>query len=106
MGTLHFEAGTPGGGWRLLAALSEGDREGSISDNGPGGREVILFACLGGCSRVRRSVVGGDELRGAARVVKTLGFEDLAVLRDGESYTMDVVPDTGGLHAVRWTHRA
>jgi hypothetical protein len=105
LSALLLEVRAAGNSWHRAGRLSPGDREGRVSCNRPGGaREVILFACLGDRSRVRRSAGGPHFERGAARVVSASGLEDLAILADGESYVMDVVTDAGHALAVRWTH--
>jgi hypothetical protein len=59
--------------------LKPGEPGGSLSHNGPSGREVYLFECRGDHSVLLRSKAGADVELGAARVIENLdGFEEVA----------------------------
>ena len=105
MSALRLEVRTPGSEWRQLALLSPGDREGSVSHAPLGGtRDVIMFACHGDHSMIRRSAAGADYETGTARVIATVGMIELARLRDGGTFEMDVISDRGIKYRARWTH--
>jgi hypothetical protein len=97
---MHIPSGPP-----RRALLGPGDQEGSISHNAPDGRrDVIMFACHGDYSVIRRSAAGADYEAGRDRVILTDGTEELARLGPGESFVMDVVSDSGIAYRVRWSH--
>jgi hypothetical protein len=100
---LRIEISDGCGGWRPVAGMRPGDREGSISDSKPGRRDVIMFRCEPGRSVIRRSRAGADWEQGAERAVVPLaGFEELAVLVPGESFEMAVTSDRGVSYVARW----
>ncbi len=112
-GTLIFEVRpNPGGAWLPIAELGPHDREGSISDNQPGGRDVILFRCDGHRSVIHRSAAGADFDLGSLTgrpiraVIPSGGLDLIAELTDGQWHEMDVRTDRGISRRVRWTHRA
>jgi hypothetical protein len=104
---LLYEIGTEAAGkWAKLATLTPDDPPGSISQNTPDGRDVIMFYCGGDHSVVERSLGGGDIEVDAMRVVTTAGTERLATLKPGQTYEADVVSDKGIAYKARWTHVA
>jgi hypothetical protein len=104
--TLRFEIRTDGASrWRQAGLLAPGDQEGSVSDTSAGNwRDVIMFACHGGYSVIRRSAGGADCEIGPDRVVMTYGIEELARLRAGEAFELDAVSPGGIKYRARWTH--
>lgn len=105
-GLLYEIRAGAGGKWMPLATLTPSDPPGSISQNAPARRDVIMFYCAGGHSVVERSVLGADTEAGAMRVITTAGTERLATLKPGQSYEADVVSDKGIAYKARWTHVA
>lgn len=107
MSGLLYEIGTEAAGkWAKLATLTPDDPPGSISQNTPAGRDVIMFYCAGGYSVIERSVLGADTEIGAMRAITTAGTERLATLKPGQTYEADVVSDKGIAYKARWTHVA
>jgi hypothetical protein len=103
-GLLYEIRAVADGKWMTLATLTPDDPAGSISQNTPEGRDVIMFRCAGDHSVIEQSVAGGDIEVGAMRVVTTAGTEVLATLKPGQSYEADVVSDKGIAYKARWTH--
>ena len=90
--------------WTAVAALTPSDPPGSISQNTPERRDVIMFRCAGDHSVVERSVAGADTEVGRDRLVVTMDTEVLATLTAGQSYEADVISDRGMAYKARWTH--
>jgi hypothetical protein len=71
------------GEWRQVGpALTPGMRAGSLSHNGPAGRQMYVFGCDGPYSLLLRSTAGLDTAQPTLiRVVSALeGFEEIARL--------------------------
>jgi hypothetical protein len=66
--------------WREFSRLGPSALPGSLSHNGPEGRQVYMFRCLGDYSILQRSEAGVDVGRGDLRGVSSLGLEDVARL--------------------------
>ena len=97
--------------WVTFATLKPGDRPGSMSNNLPEGREVILFECAkdDSYSTVRKSRAGVDfnPIEAIRSVVPSAGFDVLATLKDGESFEMDIKTDISAApKKIRLTHTA
>lgn len=82
MGSLIVEFRAEGQWHRAGPPLSAADQPGSVSHNGPAGRQVYVFECLGDRSVLKRSSLGADRehVGGLVRVVTSLGFEEVARL--------------------------
>jgi hypothetical protein len=93
-----------GSDWKQAAVMNPGDPEGSVSDNREDGRDILMFRCEAARSVIRRSTGGADFETGPGRVIVPFGFEELAVLADGESFERDVTTDRGVSFRVRWRH--
>jgi hypothetical protein len=93
-------------GWRRLGEQGPAGPPGSMSDNGAGRREVLLFCCQGDHSIVARSRRGLDIAQGFAREVYASDADVLARLGPGQSYERVVTPDRQVPVRVRWTHLA
>jgi hypothetical protein len=86
-------------------ALHPGDPAGSISTNGPAGRDLLVFGmdADGRGAHVSRSVAGVDADLGDQRGIVTEGLEELMALEaEGELYERTVVTDIGLVTRVRW----
>lgn len=59
---------------------------GSVSHNGPAGRQLYVFQCEGDHSIMRRSSVGIDREDGVLREITSAGFEDVAEIIPGVPY--------------------
>lgn len=93
------------GRWRELGRLETGDAPGSLSHNGPAGRQVYQFQCHGDYSVLERSLGGADTEVGPMRVVLSDGFERVAILRHGETEEFWLKTDRmNAPHRVRFTH--
>jgi hypothetical protein len=70
------------GEWREVNRLGPSAAPGSLSHNGPQGRQVYVFRCLGHQSVLQRSQAGADLAHGDLRVLSSSasGFEDVARL--------------------------
>src|SRR5437660_1423172 len=83
MGILTVEFRAQGEWHRVGPALAPSALPGSMSHNGPAGRQVYVFGCDGGHSLVLRSRGGMDveHAAGSIRAIKSLeGFEEVARL--------------------------
>lgn|SRR5215831_3661463 len=91
--TLIVEMGRDDLGWTTLGTMRPGDREGSLSDNSDGRRDILRFRTTPDCSIVEMSRAGVDVEVGVHRAIVATGFDVLARLRDGESYERPVQTD-------------
>ncbi len=66
--------------------LGSGEPDGSLSHNGPAGRQIYRFGCRGEHSVIERSAAGVDaELEGGAlRAISSRHFEQVAKLHAGD----------------------
>lgn len=83
-------------GWCRICGVAEAEPPGSLSSDGPDGRQVYLFGWLpsGDGPGVWRSTGGADVANPTVRVVATTGFERLADLSEGP-YTQDIQRPAG-----------
>lgn len=80
---------SPGGEWRSIGTLREGEPQGSLSNNlADGKRDVLMFTCLGDHGLIERSVGGADRevADRTMRLTATLGLEQVARLYAGEEH--------------------
>lgn len=91
-----LEALRSGTGWGQICGVADVEPPGSLSSDGPGGRQVYLFGWLpsGEGPGVWRSTGGVDVANPSVRVVATTGLERLADLSEGP-YTHDVQRSSG-----------
>jgi len=69
------------GEWLEFSRLSPSTRAGSLSHNGPEGRQVYVFRCLGHQSVLQRSKAGTDLMQGDIRALLPFaGYEEVARL--------------------------
>ena len=103
---LLVEVADAHGAWSAVHLIPAGDPDGSISNNQPAGRDIILFRCERDRSVIYRSAAGFDMEVAGGRIVTMLGTEVLAVLGPGDSFELPVISDRGVAYSVRWTHQA
>lgn len=68
--------------WVELGRLGPEDTNGSLSHNGPAGRQVYMFGCHGDHSVIKRSEAGVDTDVGPLRITAALGYEEIARLTE------------------------
>ncbi len=81
--------------WIALNDVKVGDRDGSLSDNQPDGRNVYIFGVdpIENLGYIKKSELGVDTEQADARVVSSLGFVTIAALAHQESFELTVLPD-------------
>lgn len=74
---MHFPSQ---GGWTTVGVQDLHALDGTMSHNGPAGREIYRFRCCGSHSEIERSVGGADLEVSVLRRVDSLGYETVARL--------------------------
>lgn len=68
------------GQWKRMGAVLLGSQSGSLSHNGPAGRQMYLFKCHTDHAVIERSTGGADYEVGYERAIQSIGLEKVARL--------------------------
>lgn len=94
---LRVEINNPENGeWVSIPGIQLGDRDGTVSDNTPEGRDIYLFGVdpIENQGYIKRSTAGIDTAGSSTRLVDSAGFVTVAALQPEESFELTVKTDT------------